>query len=515
MVNFELDDLTKSEVSDLLVECYRSTKLFAQVFFADWFSAEFSPLHDEIFELIDSGERKIVIASPRGIGKTTICRTYAAKKILYQDCFFVPYVGQSEKLALLQTENLKRELASNKLLRVFGEFHGSKSSSYGMRESFSKTSWVAKFDSEHFGTLVLPRGAGQAIRGVSFGKYRPDLIIFDDFEDSRLIDNEEIRSQWKIWFSADAEKAVARTFKDWQFIYIDTLKHEDALVQDLLESPEWTGVRQELCDDELNSNAPSFYTNEEIRAEYKEHKRKGQLDVFAREYRNQAISKETQSFRSEFFKHYSEQNLADLIGGSPSSRLRNIVLVDPAKTATMQSADSAIVGVGVDREGRNIYVRDVISGKFYPEELYKNAFNMVVRLNAHILGVEVTGLDEFIKQPFQNYGRVNNINPIYRWLKARKGVTERGKVERIASLIPYYRQGQVVHNETCCLKLENQLLGFPRSRLMDVMDCLAYIVEILELDSHYFEPLDYNEFEPESVYAELENEGSLENWRIY
>lgn len=515
MLSFDPADLSDSELRDLLVECYRDTKLFAKVFFPDIFPAEFSQLHDEIFELIDSGAPKVVIASPRGIGKTSICRTYAAKKILYQDCHFIPYVGHSEKLAMLQTENLKRDLVGNKALKMFGELRGTSASAGGMKEAFSKTGWVARLGDNHYGTLIMPRGAGQAIRGVSFGRHRPDLFIFDDFEDSRLIENEEVRSGWKTWFKADAEKAVSRVDKNWQMVYIDTLKHEDALVQELLESPEWTGVRQEICGDDLVSKAPSFYSDEELKAEYDEHKRLGELDVFAREFRNIPIDKKTQSFKSEYFKHYSEEKLDDRIGGSPSSRLRNIVIVDPAKTATMNSADSAIICVGVHREGRSLYVRDIVSEKFFPDQLYAEAFQMLVRHNAHILAVEVTGLEEFIKQPLKNYGRTLNINPIYKWLKARRGVNESGKRERISSLIPYYRQGQIIHNETCCLRLENQLLSYPRSKLWDIMDCLAYIVEILEMDEHYFEPEDYTDFDSEAVFAELENENTLTGWRTF
>lgn len=510
-LNFDVNDLSNSELGDLLVECFRSTKLYSKVFMPERFRAEFSPIHDEIFDLIDSGEKRIVIAAPRGVGKTSICISYASKEILYREINYLPYVGQSEKLAVMQTENLKRELITNEIIKkLFGSIKAGSGSKFGVDESFSKTGWVAKLNEKELGTYVLPRGAGQAVRGILFGAKRPDLIIVDDFEDSRQIENEEIRRSWKTWFHADLEKAVSRVDKDWRIIYIDTLKHEDALIQELLESSAWTGVRLELCNDRLESNCPTFYSNAEIAADYAEHEKNGQLDVFAREYRNIPIDSRTQSFKPEFFKRYSEPSLAKLVGGSPSSKLRNIVLVDPAKTASLHSADSAVVGVGVDREGRGIYVRDVVSGKFYPDELYKEMFDMLVRLNAHVLAVEVTGLEEFIKQPIKNYGRVANINPIYKWLKAR-----RSKEERIASLVPYYRQGYMFHNEACCQQLESQLQGFPRSKLWDVMDCLAYIVEVLEMDEHYFEAADYEENDDESVYDELENESAVADWRIF
>ena len=68
---------------------YLSTRVFATTIFPNLFSSSFSPLHTQIFDLLDSGARKIAIAAPRGIGKTTIARTVAAKGILWRDINFI------------------------------------------------------------------------------------------------------------------------------------------------------------------------------------------------------------------------------------------------------------------------------------------------------------------------------------------------------------------------------------------------------------------------------------------
>ena len=78
------------------------------------------------------------------------------------------------------------------------------------------------------------------------------------------------------------------------------------------------------------------------------------------------------------------------------------MIVDPAKTVKLHSADSAIVGVGLSKELPGIFIRDVVSGKLYPDELYQESLSMVERMNATVLAVEVTGLNEFITQPFEN-----------------------------------------------------------------------------------------------------------------
>lgn len=507
MIN--LDELSKDDLFDIMADCSRSTKLTAQIFFPERFNRAFAEGHDKIFELIDSGAPKIAIAAPRSIGKTSIVGlALAARKILFQTTRFLAYISQSEGHAVMQTENLKRELLVNPLVRkLFGSIKSRDAD--GIDESFSKRAWVASVAGAQAkqSTFVFPRGSGQQIRGVLYGDSRPDLIIFDDLEEAKTITNDEIRKARKEWFYADAIKSIGRMQKGWQIIYIDTLKHEDALLEQLLSAKDWETIRLELCDDEYNSNFPELMSTIEVRAEADAHRESGQMDVFFREYRNIPISKEDASFKQEFFKYYNETEL-DL--KQLSSNIRNIVIVDPAKTVKLQSADSAIVGIGVDLTTRSVYIRDVNSGKMYPDELYDNALNMCRSLRAQTLAVEVTSLNEFISQPFKNQMRVRGIMPLWCPLNARGK-----KEERIAALVPYYRQGFIYHNPNCCTKLESQLLGFPRSKLWDVMDATAYIVEFLEKMEQYFELSDYEpDGSPEDEFDELDNEPAFAGWRI-
>ena len=306
-------------------------------------------------------------------------------------------------------------------------------------------------------------------------------------------------------------KCVDRYSNKWRIIYIDTLKHYDSLLQELLLDPEWYSLRLDLCDDNYESQAPHLISTEELKREVESHRSKGMLDVFYMEYRNLPISKEDATFRQDYFKYYEEREL-------DNRQLENVVIVDPAKTANMHSADSAIVGIGIDYTTNALYIRDIVSGKFFPDDLYEEMFAMRRRLNAHVVGIEVTGLEEFIKQPITNEmlrrGPADSFEAV--WLKARGGAPdgEKGKIKRIGSLSPYYRQGYIYHNKSNCAKLEAQLLSFPRSGLVDVADATAYVIELLELGGRYFTAPDYNPDELENEFASLEYDAPLEDWRI-
>ena len=479
-------DIRTPEMEEVLASCFLSTEVAARTLFPDRIWRDFTSIHHKLFDLLDNTtSQKVAIAAPRGFGKTTINTIiYPAKKVLFNEKKFIMPVSATASSAVAQGENLKRELLTNvNIKRLFGPMKS---------EVFAKDQWITAN-----GIMILPRGAGQQVRGQLYLNHRPDLIIIDDLETTEGVRSEEQRQKLKEWFYSDLCNCVDRSRKDWKIIYIGTILHEDALLQELLEDPSWESIRLEICDDDFKSAWPDFMSSEECRALYEEYKRKGQADVFFREYRNIPISTEDATFKPEYFKYYEETDQ----GFNPRDLL-NVVIIDPAKTVQLHSADSAIVGWGIDRSGRKMHVRDVVSGKFRPDELYSHAFKMVQRLGARILAVEVTSLNEFITQPIKNEMRVRGVFPRFVELKARDS-----KDSRIAQLAPFYRLGYVYHNRSVCDKLENQLQMFPRSKLWDVMDAAAYIVELMELEGDYFDPTDLGEGKDE--FAELEDDDPL------
>jgi len=486
-----LKNLPEDQI-DMLAGCMISTEMFSGTIMPERFTRPFSIIHKEIFKLIDDDSiQRVAIAAPRGFGKTTLNTiAYPAKNILFNQRKFILPVSATATSAVTQGENLKRELIQNPIIK---EYFGPLKS-----DAFAKDQWVTSN-----GIMVMPRGAGQQVRGLLFNAQRPDLIIVDDLEDSESVRSEEQREKLYDWFFSDLCNCVDRASKTWKIVVIGTVLHEDSLLVNLLEDPEWTSVRLELCDDSLRSNWPDFISDKEVKKLYTGYKERGQLDVFYREYRNIPISTEDATFKQEYFKPYKETALT----AKEKKELINVVIVDPAKTVKLHSADSAVVGWGISRESSKMYVRDVVSEKLYPDQLYDEMFGMVIRLNARILAVEVTSLNEFIIQPIKNEMMKRGITCLFIELHARAK-----KEERIAQLVPYYRQGYIYHNESCCARLEGQLMAFPRSKLWDTMDAAAYIIEVMEIECTYFEP-DNFEDDPEIIeaeYAELENDSLLD-----
>jgi len=499
-------------IKSMMEQAFLSTRTMCKLYFESIFSAPFSTLHDQIFELIDSGQNKIAIAAPRGIGKTSIARATATKAILYRLSNFIVYVSNSATMAEMQTENIKRDLLTNTIVKkLFGSIK--LSDVEGADDTFSKLAWVA------FGnTFVLPRGSGQQVRGLNWANYRPDFVVIDDLEDKEEVKNEEIRKKQREWFFSDLLKTEDKYGKPTTFIYIDTIKHEDSLLELLMESPEWASIRLSICDSNYNTMDENYMTTEEIKEEVEEHRAKGLMDLFYMERMNIPISIEDAVFKEEYFKYFEDQGdtlviyKTDEKGNSikeeiPTSRLLHVVVCDPAKTVQLHSAESAVVTIAVDRESHKIFVREIFNEKVRPDALYDAMFDQVLRFKARILGVEVTSLHQFISQPIENEMRVRGIYPTYLELKAVGK-----KPDRVATLSPLYKLGYIYHNKTNCGPLEAQLRWFPRSKYWDVMDAFAYITKIMDELAYYFDPEDFGD-DAEAEYDELVYEEPVESWR--
>lgn len=483
------------EMKAILQRCVLSTGTFAKTLFPENFTRPFISLHNEIFKLIDDPKlQKVAIAAPRGWGKTSVVNlAYPAKKILFQEKNFIVPVSCTATQAIMQGENLKRELLTNQRIQYF--FGNLRS------DSFAKDSWITASD-----IMVLPRGAGQQVRGILFHGSRPDLFIVDDLEDSEAVKSDEQRKKLKEWFFADLLNSVDKSKKDWKIVVIGTILHEDSLLNNLLEDPTWATLKIELCDDNYHSNWPDFMSDDDIRAMAESYAAQGLLHVFAMEFRNTVIPGDA-PFQQKFFKYYSERKKKL----NKERSVESIVIVDPAKTANMSSAYSAIVGLGVNTGANLIYVRDIINERLHPEEIYEQSFEMCKRLNARVLGVEVTGLNEFVTYPFQTWITKNGLNVEFVELKARGGRAAVAKEDRVKALVPFYRRGLILHNEDggICSPLENQLISFPRSKYWDVMDATAYVVEMLELGERFFSPME----DVADDYGE-DDEDKFLDWRI-
>ena len=478
--NQKADKLTKDDVKELSRICYKDTKAAAKIIYPNRFYRDFDDEHDKIFDLLDNSDNPHkVIAAPRGTGKTSIMNLLVpTKRLAFLDSRFMVPISSTQGAAMQQSENLKNEFMNNQVLKTVFQIEKTR--------NFSKKQWVLELAGGEK-SMIWPKGAGQQVRGMLFHDYRPDLVIFDDLEDDEYLRSEEQRKKLKQWFFGPAINIVDRGRDDWEIIYIDTLKHEDSLLQDLIDDDGWDSVVLELCDDDYKTKFPNMMTDDEVQDLVERYRAQGQLDVFYREYRNMPIATEDRPFQQSFFQYYTNihQNPGHEFPNFNKSKFSTAIVIDPAKTAKMKNAESAIVGGSINMDTGELYFRDIVSGHWHPDELYREMNQMVKRLNPEVVGVEVTGINEFATYPIQQELLKHSPMVSLQELHARGGRGEDGKTARVRSLVNFYRQGLVYHNHVNSGGLEAQLLSFPRAKRWDIMDAAAYFVELFEKGKRY------------------------------
>jgi len=468
-----IQGLVDDELKSILSGCLNRMEMSCKVFSPDRFNIPFSyPLHvDGMFPLLDDRKKKkVAMALPRGVGKTSCVENLAVKSIEFKEYDYIVYVSASATQAMERTENIKYELNSNEVLvKLFGSMQSTKTD-----EQYSREAYVTSN-----GVKVLPRGGGQQIRGLNFRGKRPGLILVDDFEDSEAVLNEEIRKKRKQWFYSDLMKAVDPA-SDWRIIVIGTILHEDSLLANLVESNEWESVNIGIANSKtMESNWPEQVSTEALIKELKEHQDMGLDAEWWRERMNQVVP-DNASFTSDMFQYYDEDE--DYLNYCPE--VENVILVDPAKTVTPTSAYSAIACIAYNLDESKIYVRDLVMQRLHQDELQDEALTMAQRCNARVIGLEVTSLNEYITGPFITEMTRRGLNYHIEELTPRG----RSKPNRIKALLPYYRRRQIWHNRGACMPLEQQLMSFPRSRYEDAMDAVAYLVQLMEVGGRWFRP---------------------------
>jgi hypothetical protein len=502
------------DIQDILARGYADSKFFGKMFYPEIFDGPRSDcaLRDRVYQAIDDKHQAYTaICGARGIGKSTLAKLLIIRAICYREAPFVVYLSKNYREAQKNTENLKMMLLNNRYIRsTFGNLKATSFEDVDL--TFSKESYMLSDpDSGQPISMVVPKGRGQPVRGMNLYMgnkiVRPTLLVMDDLEDDEELLNEENRAKDRDWFYSEVLPCIdtsrnpdpttnrwpeTETEPPWRFFYIDTLKHEDSLMQHLLDSSRWASdvlPRAKFGKDDAGnptyvSNVPELFSDEQIASEVEQAKQAGAMDNYAREFMCLPQATETASWTQDMFKYYREQDLK--LQSSPE--YMRFIIVDPANTSKQHSAYTAILAAAVDMDVNGIYMRSLINERLTPAEILRQTLDLAVRTNSPVVGVEVTGLDEHIQHMFETERRQRGLEQLkFVWLKSRaapKGDYGTGrdaaKRARASQLVPYYQKGLVWHEER--LKgsaMEQQMLSFDRPKYWDALDCAGYVPQIL------------------------------------
>lgn len=331
------------------------------------------------------------------------------------------------------------------------------------------------------GVILQAYGAGQSLRGVKHLDARPDMIFADDLEDEESVATPLAREKTIDWFTKTVVPALA---PGGRMRLAATPLHPQALAPTLARARKsWVTRTYPIMMKHPVTGAwvatwPERFPVPHVMRIKADLEEIGKGDVFVQEYMCEAVNAATQTFTP------------DLIRVVPRVRSWHAVyaMYDPARTTNKTSATTGkVVWSWV---GRKLIVWDAFARKLMPDEIVKDIFNVDKEFNPVAIGVEETGLNEFLLQPIRTEqaarGHVVPLRPLH---------APKGKLDFIRALQPYFRAGEVEFARELP-ELRDQLVGFPTGDI-DAPNALAYALKMrLGL------PI-YENFSAENVAANL------------
>lgn len=440
----------------------KSFEYFFPIYLHEYMEYETAPFQREMFRLLQDERIKLLIfVAFRGSAKSSIVTTaYVLWSILgMQQKKFIVICSQTEQKAQMHLASIKNQLKHNDLLRRdLGPFEEEKNK-FG-----TATALIIK----RLNVKIMVSSVEQSIRGVRHNEHRPDLIIFDDIENTQSVKTREGREKTFAWLVGEVIPAGS---KKTRYIAVGNLLHEDSVLKRLqkrIENGEMQRVRSAYREYPItDAKGIPLWPGKYPTPEDLEDEREKTLDEVAwqREYMLKIIATDEQIIRPEFVHFYDRL---------PPDGLRGIYMGADLAISEKESADcTAIVTAYVHGTGQNL--------KIY---IQKNPYNARVPFPEQA---------EFIKNKMamekMHHGRVKIYieengyqKALVQYIDSGKydveGVTT-GRMDKAARLrltTPLLKEGRILFPSEGCEELIDQLLGFGREKHDDLPDAFSMLI---------------------------------------
>ena len=314
------------------------------------------------------------------------------------------------------------------------------------------------------GVFMQAAGRGQSLRGVKHLDYRPDLILLDDIEDkeSGSVATATARKKTRSWLTGTVIPAMA---PGGRMRMAATPIHPEALAPTLAKADvSWTTrVYPIVYRDgagQWASSWPDRFPVDDVLRLWETYREIGQEEDFSQEYLCQAVHPESQTFTEGMFVTETR----------PRSWHPVYAVYDPARTTT-RSFSATTGKVVASWVGSKLIVWEADAQKWMPNEIIDDIFDVNARYSPVCVGIEETGLEEWLLQPIRT--RQNETGQI---VPIRPLAAPRGKLDFIKGLQSYFKSHDVIFAGEMT-ELRKQLLGFPTGHI-DAANALAYMLRL-------------------------------------
>lgn len=466
------------EIQDLRDKMEYNLELFATVVLHEHLFYDTGKHQKDTYKLLQTvTDKPKVIILPRGHAKSTMATlAYPLWCITYNKKNFIVIISETEGQSKYFLESIKDELEFNERIQlIFGKLK-------------NKEKWAETEIETINGVKIIAKGTGQKLRGLKWGKNRPDLILCDDIESEQNTETLEQRNKLKRWILGSVRPSLSA---EGELVFIGTIVHEDSYLNQIRVNNESFLVNDRKFWQAIDDNweKPLWAARWTIvklknllHGEFK-----GNEDVFYQEYFNRPISPESQIFKPKYIKYhdgeleekdghvYLKLRADETSEGTPSadSMYRYVSVnifagVDPA-LGKATGDYTAIVIIAVTPENR-VYVLEYVRDKLNPTMTINKIFDIVKKYgdNMRNIKIETTAYQESLVYFLREESRRRNVFPRIIEVKPRRSKADKYS-DRNTGLEPRFKSGQIFikHNMT---ELYNELITYPKSAHDDIID---------------------------------------------
>lgn len=457
-------DIPALGVEDIPAEAERERRAYAslvdfrRLYFPDRNDVAPAPFHEKWSEILLHGTGHFAVEAFRESAKTQLV---IRANLLHALAF--PQPERSFLVIICATQRT----ASKKLQEVSRE----------LRQSGEIRSLVAKVEEDSglalevkYRTGVSVRieayGKGAAVRGLSWGAKRPDLVIIDDPQDEEDARSETVTETDWDWFLSD----VLFLGQSSRIFLIGNNLGERCVIERVIRGASelgFTAERVPILTPDGHSAWPEKWPVQDILKEREAFALLGKTDVWYRNKMCECISPESQKFRREYFRYWEPETFR-------TTGMNVYTAVDLAVSQKPNADYSAIVTVAVNGDGQ-WFVLDVEYGRYDPTTTMDAIFSAVQKYHPLCVGIEIVAyqaaIQHFLEREMPRRGTFFRIQPLR---------AEKKKELRIDALQPRFAVGSVWFRRDAVWleKIEGELLAYPNGAHDDVIDALAYMEQM-------------------------------------
>jgi len=421
-----------------------------EVLFKHRHGATTPDFHREMIEDLHSPAAKRLTIAFRGSGKSTLAEEALIIMASFGEFRNCVLIGESYQRACDRLRAIRFEFETNDLLR-------------GMFDDQIGSTWQeAKLVLKN-GVCLQALGSGQSLRGVKHLDARPDFCFIDDLESEDTASTPEAREKLSSWVYA----VLLRALEPFARLRMAaTPLDPEALAVKLMKDEDWNGkvYPVEYLDEDgiRRASWPEKYPLAWIDRERDSYVRAGKLRVWEQEMMCRAVDPATRIFLPAQMRYEPRVRTFEPV----------FAVYDPARTVGRRSAGTGrAIGSWV---GSKLIIWEASGPYWRPDEIIADMFEVDEKYAPVLIGVEIDGLEEFIKQPLRAAQiERRKILPL-EMLRAPKG-----KEDFIKGLQPYFAAREVIFAgaRESFVQAEEQLVNFPTG-LKDIPNAMAYLLRI-------------------------------------